>query len=681
MTEFQFDSLKYGDKIILEDVSFMVNPGRVTVIAGESGSGKSTLFRAVCEEEKVSVSSCGQEPLFTEELTLRSHFDLMKELYHYEADPESEIKMLGLEEVLEKKPNQLSGGEKKRAAFLLSSLHDAELYVFDEPTASVNEEYFTAYLSVIERLKKENKAVLIFTHDSFLMGKADIFYRIEKKKLVLEREDSEEAFDEKIHQPHSADDSGLYEWYVKIHAGRKTYLKYIEAILFVCIALSGILFGMSRLTSKALRQQASEIVSDEMTVFHQPAGMFSEDVMDYYSIYREAPLRDEEIQEISSIPHVESMEWRYDTELPDMSEDTEGTITESDDFGTYSFRVYDQNGLLKEIRPETKGTTLMTYLSDHKHEAFIDLDFGVENGLYISRGYAEFLKDELGLSDDSMLEGLSLSYDYPVPVYNSIGRSVFVNGTTGEQTESYSRVIEMDTLTQPIAGILKASSFSVYVSNRKYCVYVERSAIEELIEKHRASSDRILCYTKDWEETIFYDTDAVQDLSGYSAVFYDYVFRPVSYSVFADNVENIGDIRENLKEAGYSVLCGIRDTSAFQKGLKSLNRMYLYGSILLALIILAGTFGICRIMRTAHCHTNQCMRAMGLSEDQIKESWKNYRIKHTLHRIVVSAIVLSVFFLLYSLAYRSVLLPPIISYLLPAVLCVMAYFVIPQICL
>lgn len=83
----------------------------------------------------------------------------------------------------------MSGGEKQRLAIVCGIVKDAKLFIFDEPTAYLDEENKKIILSIIQQLAHTfNKMVLVATHDNILLNIADQVYKIVDMKIVHLRE-------------------------------------------------------------------------------------------------------------------------------------------------------------------------------------------------------------------------------------------------------------------------------------------------------------------------------------------------------------------------------------------------------------------------------------------------------------------------------------------------------------
>ena len=73
--------------------------------------------------------------------------------------------MLGLKEVLKRKPGQLSGGQKQRVAIARALAMNPKMLFFDEPTSALDPELTGEVLKVIKSLAEMNMTMVIVTHE------------------------------------------------------------------------------------------------------------------------------------------------------------------------------------------------------------------------------------------------------------------------------------------------------------------------------------------------------------------------------------------------------------------------------------------------------------------------------------------------------------------------------------
>jgi phospholipid/cholesterol/gamma-HCH transport system ATP-binding protein len=158
----------YGDRRILDGVSFAVRRGETKIIIGASGSGKSTILKLAMGLEKPDegqilvdgqditplrerdmvpirqrMGMVFQESALFDSLTVREN--VAYRLYELGTD-EDEIEQrvrkglgfVGLEDAIDKTPSELSGGMKRRVALARALIGEPQIMLYDEPTAGLD---------------------------------------------------------------------------------------------------------------------------------------------------------------------------------------------------------------------------------------------------------------------------------------------------------------------------------------------------------------------------------------------------------------------------------------------------------------------------------------------------------------------------------------------------------------
>jgi putative ABC transport system ATP-binding protein len=176
---------------LLEPVSLALNPGEFTLLTGPSGSGKSTLLKIIAslqnptggnlyfkgenitqikpEAYRQRVSYCFQTPsLFGE--TVYDNLALPYQIRNKKPDDgqlRDWLKQVNLsEDMLTKRTQELSGGEKQRIALLRNLQFMPDILLLDEITSALDEENKININDIIAGLvEKEQIAVLWVSHD------------------------------------------------------------------------------------------------------------------------------------------------------------------------------------------------------------------------------------------------------------------------------------------------------------------------------------------------------------------------------------------------------------------------------------------------------------------------------------------------------------------------------------
>ena len=235
MLEFKDFSLSYGkSEKILDRVNLAFSPGTVHVITGKSGSGKTSLIRAVngiipeiIPADLSGTINYNEKPLLPMTISERSQLigtvfqnpknqfyavnvkDEMAFALENRGIPREEIlrridyyaDQLELKQLLDKDLMTLSGGEKQRVAIASVAMMDNAVYVFDEPSASLDQHSIQKIKDVIVKLKDAGKIILIAEHRLYYLNDVmDSLCIIDHGRLIqYNRDEIDEQVIEKHH--------------------------------------------------------------------------------------------------------------------------------------------------------------------------------------------------------------------------------------------------------------------------------------------------------------------------------------------------------------------------------------------------------------------------------------------------------------------------------------------------
>ncbi|CYU35946.1 ABC transporter ATP-binding protein [Streptococcus suis] len=180
-------SVSPAGKFLYQVEQLCLAPGQVVGLVGPNGSGKTSLANylvGLAEDKKASISWQGQEMTARKRLEKTAfvmqdvHLQLFAETVRRELILGQKAKQLDeelisrfrLEDLLDRHPVSLSGGEQQRVMIVASLLADKEIFIFDEPTSGLDLRRMQQVASALVDLKMKNKLVLLISHDEELLN-------------------------------------------------------------------------------------------------------------------------------------------------------------------------------------------------------------------------------------------------------------------------------------------------------------------------------------------------------------------------------------------------------------------------------------------------------------------------------------------------------------------------------
>ena len=165
--------LAKGDFVL--DVNVEVPDSGITGVFGESGSGKTTLLRCIAGLEgddglpvhRRNVGYVFQDPGLFPHLTVRGNIEFgARRASTRRVESASVVDMLGLGNLLDRRPDTLSGGEAQRVAIAAALMRSPDLVLMDEPLASLDRRRKDELLPYFDRLHDELSVPVIYvSHD------------------------------------------------------------------------------------------------------------------------------------------------------------------------------------------------------------------------------------------------------------------------------------------------------------------------------------------------------------------------------------------------------------------------------------------------------------------------------------------------------------------------------------
>lgn len=164
----------------LDDVSFDINENEFTGIMGSSGSGKTTLLNCIATIDTVSSGFIYMDNIDLSEIKdkdiarfRRENIALSLIINNIDTNKidtlvQEYAKKLGIEDILDKFPYEVSGGQKQRCACARALINHPKLVLADEPTGALDSHSAGLLLEAMKTMnEKLGATILMVTHDAF----------------------------------------------------------------------------------------------------------------------------------------------------------------------------------------------------------------------------------------------------------------------------------------------------------------------------------------------------------------------------------------------------------------------------------------------------------------------------------------------------------------------------------
>ncbi len=179
----------------VEDVSVHIEPGEFVSIVGQSGSGKTTLAKLMIAEERPDRGSIviggwdithikhDEIPTLRRQigvvfqdfklLTKKTLFENVAFALQVAGESNQRIhnvvpqvlKIVGLDQKMDRFPDQISGGEQQRVVIARSLVHRPKLLVADEPTGNLDSINAQEIISLLQKINEFGTTIVLVTHN------------------------------------------------------------------------------------------------------------------------------------------------------------------------------------------------------------------------------------------------------------------------------------------------------------------------------------------------------------------------------------------------------------------------------------------------------------------------------------------------------------------------------------
>ena len=180
---------QYGDVVALRELTLEAATGELLVLVGPSGSGKSTALRVLAGLERpvagrvligdrdVTTAPPHQRgvAMIFQDYALYPHLTVRRNLafgLRLRREPKVDervtaaARQLGLDDLLDRYPDQLSGGQQQRVAVARALLREPDVYLMDEPLSSLDTQLrFATRTDIVELHRRLGTTTVYVTHD------------------------------------------------------------------------------------------------------------------------------------------------------------------------------------------------------------------------------------------------------------------------------------------------------------------------------------------------------------------------------------------------------------------------------------------------------------------------------------------------------------------------------------
>lgn len=198
----------YNKDLALENINLEIKSGEFIAIIGESGSGKSTLLsvlstllkptsgdivyeninykdiKNIDDFRKNNIGFIFQFHYLINYLSVKENINLANEKASKEEIFDL-LKLLGIENLIDKYPNEISGGQRQRVAIARALINNPKIIFADEPTGNLDSINSLNVFELFKTFANKGTTIIVATHDKSLAELANKIYEVKDGKIEL----------------------------------------------------------------------------------------------------------------------------------------------------------------------------------------------------------------------------------------------------------------------------------------------------------------------------------------------------------------------------------------------------------------------------------------------------------------------------------------------------------------
>ena len=196
----------YNKDKALENINLEIKSGEFIAIIGESGSGKSTLLsilstllkptsgdivyenmnykdiKNIDDFRKNNIGFIFQFHYLINYLSVKENINLANEKASKEEIFDL-LKLLGIENLIDKYPNEMSGGQRQRVAIARAVINNPKIIFADEPTGNLDSKNSLNVFELFKTFANKGTTIIVATHDKSLAELANKIYEVKDGKI------------------------------------------------------------------------------------------------------------------------------------------------------------------------------------------------------------------------------------------------------------------------------------------------------------------------------------------------------------------------------------------------------------------------------------------------------------------------------------------------------------------
>ena len=196
----------YNKDLALENINLEIKSGEFIAIIGESGSGKSTLLsilstllkptsgdivyenmnykdiKNIDDFRKNNIGFIFQFHYLINYLSVKENINLANEKASKEEIFDL-LTLLGIENLIDKYPNEISGGQRQRVAIARALINNPKIIFADEPTGNLDSKNSLNVFELFKTFANKGTTIIVATHDKSLAALANKIYEVKDGKI------------------------------------------------------------------------------------------------------------------------------------------------------------------------------------------------------------------------------------------------------------------------------------------------------------------------------------------------------------------------------------------------------------------------------------------------------------------------------------------------------------------